>query len=435
MPVADPEVDVVPDRPRPIAPRALVRILRDVSARAVVAKAPADLTLADLDADVSATLAPDVALALSQAVADQVRRQCHLVSRVKPFTDMPAALALSDLDLSVRAFNAISRFPRAWLREATIADLLAVPGLGAGVLIDVLAAYEAAAARSGVSVAEEPDLAAEPEAHELAKPTDAQATASEPRIPKRVLDMHELYETGASLGEVADRFGVSRERVRQLFGAHGFRTRSLAETNALRRQQLVSQHRDEILDLIGAGAAPAEVADRLSIPQQLVREVLRDDPSRLRLAAFRRNARKRHAPRYSDDEIIECLRTASVEIGGVLTTAEYTSFARTREFPDGRPWPGHQTPALRFGSWRAALQRAGLEANPPSAIAGQRLFTREHCVDAILEVEREVGHPPTAAEYERAASASNGVLPSLATVRHRCGGWQEALVLAARFSR
>jgi hypothetical protein len=422
MLVADTKADmVVPNRSRPIAPRALVRILRDVSARDVDANAPAGLTLADLDATVSATLAPDMALALSRAVVEQVRRRWHLVSRVKPFAEMPPALALSDLDLSVRAFNAISRFPRAWLRESTVADLLAVPGFGAGVLTEVLAAYEAAAEDSRIRLSDEPVL------------VEPDPVPIQPQIPHRVLEMRELYDKGASLAEVAERFGLTRERVRQLFGAHHLPTRSTAQTAALRREQLMNNHRKQIFDLIDAGVAPRDIADRLAIPPQLVREALDDDPSRRRLAAFQRTTKKRPKPRYTSDELIECLRTGSVELGGVLTTADYSGLARTRTFPDGRPWPTHQTSVLRFGSWRAALQRAGLEANPPSAIAGQRLFTTEHCVDAILEVERALGYPPTAAAYERAAAASNGVLPSLATVRHRCGGWQEALVLAARF--
>jgi hypothetical protein len=197
----------------------------------------------------------------------------------------------------------------------------------------------------------------------------------------------------------------------------------------------MNEHRQEIFEMVDAGVGPNEIAERLAVPPPLVRAALNGDPSRRRLAAFQRNAKSQPRPKYTDEELIECLRTASVEIGGVLTTAEYTNFSRTRKFSDGRPWPGHQTPALRFGSWRTALQRAGLEANPPSAIAGQRLFTPGHCVDAILEVERELGHPPTAAAYERAAAGSNGILPSLATVRHRCGSWQQALQLAARFSR
>jgi hypothetical protein len=131
--------------------------------------------------------------------------------------------------------------------------------------------------------------------------------------------------------------------------------------------------------------------------------------ARWRFAAFQRTAKTRPKPRYSDEEIIECVRVANVELGGILTTADYTRFARKRKFDEGRPWPLQQTPSNRFGSWRAALEQAGLQANPPSAVAGQRLFTREHCVDAILEVERDLGHPPTAAEYEQAAVASRGL--------------------------
>ncbi len=432
MPVADAAVDVVPGRSLPIAPRTLARILRDVSARDIAAAAPADRSLADLDAEASAELSDDVARVLRRAVVEQIRRRSHLIAKIKPFTEMSTDFAFSDLELSVRAFNAITRFPHAWLREATIGDLLDTPGLGAGVLAEVLAAYEAATEFSDIPLSKE---SADPLVEGLAKSRAPQAATSAPIVPPRVRDMWELYATGLTLDGVAGQFGVTRERVRQLFVAHGFRTRSVAETAALRRQQAMDQHRRQIIDLLGAGAASHEVAQRLSVPAQIVRDVRDEDPSRRRLAAFRRNTKTRPTPRFSDEEIVECLRTASVEIGGVLTTAEYTSFARLRKFPDGRRWPSHQTPALRFGSWRAALQRAGLEANPPSAIAGQRLFTREHCVDAILEVERELGHPPTAAEYERTAGSSRGVLPSLATVRHRCGGWQHALVFASRFSQ
>jgi hypothetical protein len=100
---------------------------------------------------------------------------------------------------------------------------------------------------------------------------------------------------------------------------------------------------------------------------------------------------------------------------------------------DGRSWPSHQTAFLRFGSWKAALEHAGLPANPSTPIAGRLLFTDGHCIDAILEVERSVGHLPTAAEYERYSAKMAGVLPSLATVRKRFGTWRNALEAAANF--
>jgi hypothetical protein len=132
--------------------------------------------------------------------------------------------------------------------------------------------------------------------------------------------------------------------------------------------------------------------------------------------------------------VLNCLREANAALGGVLTTAAYDAYARGRTLADGRPFPTHQTEHLRFGSWREALERAGLPANASSPIAGRLLFTDGHCIDAILEVERAQGHLPTVAEYERYAAEMSGVLPSSATIRNRFGTWSRALEAAAQFS-
>jgi hypothetical protein len=134
--------------------------------------------------------------------------------------------------------------------------------------------------------------------------------------------------------------------------------------------------------------------------------------------------------KYSEGELIETLREASEAIGGVLTTSRYNDYARGRSFPDGRPWPTHQTHSHRFGSWRDSLLTAGLPANPSSAIAGQRIFDQAHCIDAIRHVHRQLGEVPSINDYERAARASQGGLPSAATVRNRCGSWSQAVDLA-----
>ncbi|MGH9894647.1 MAG: homing endonuclease associated repeat-containing protein [bacterium] len=138
--------------------------------------------------------------------------------------------------------------------------------------------------------------------------------------------------------------------------------------------------------------------------------------------------------KYTDDEVLECLRVASKELGGVLTSVAYSDFARGRAFQDGRPWPTHQTAFLRLGSWRAALEAAGLQSNPSSAIAGRQLFDEAHCIDAILEVERAVGHLPSVREYEAYARKMEGMLPSSSTIRHRFGSWQRVLRRTAEFA-
>jgi Homing endonuclease associated repeat len=120
----------------------------------------------------------------------------------------------------------------------------------------------------------------------------------------------------------------------------------------------------------------------------------------------------------------------SQALGGVLASEVYDEYASTRRFRDGRPWPTRQTHILRYGSWRKAMHAAGLTANPSSPITGKRLFEVGHCVDAVRHVSRDLGKVPTAAEYEQVASDCGGALPSLATVRNRCGTWSHALQLA-----
>ena len=132
-------------------------------------------------------------------------------------------------------------------------------------------------------------------------------------------------------------------------------------------------------------------------------------------------------PKFAGGELLDFLRTASREVGGILSTSDYGAYAADKITTDGRPWPTHQTPSLRFGSWRKALISAGLAANPSSPIAGRRVFEAEQCIDAIRSFAREMGRVPTAREYELYASRSDGGLPSLATVRHRCGSWHLGL--------
>lgn len=375
---------------------------------------------------------------LGRAVEEQVRARWSRVAGKQPFLHLPDHFNFDEVELSTRARNAIGRFPRAWLREATIEDLMQTPQLGARTLVELLRAYEGAAGepphRTDIDVRFMGVLHENGGVKVKPPSSSGEGVTNRRAVTQRVKEMYSSYEAGATLEEIAVRFGISRERVRQLFRQAGLSTRSVREAAALKHRLLVDANRDGIVSAFEGGKTAENIAADLGLSLKLVREVLDEDPRRARLVSARSHAKKRNRPRYSDEELIDCLRTASLAIGGVLTTAAYGSYARTRSFADGRAWPTHQTPSKRFGSWRSALQRAGLESNPPSAIAGQRIFTRGHCIDAVLEVERELGRLPTAADYEEYATGMGGVLPSLATVRDRCGSWGDALRLAVEFS-
>lgn len=215
-------------------------------------------------------------------------------------------------------------------------------------------------------------------------------------VDQRVEKMHALYRAGSSLRAVGTEFGISAERVRQLFRDNGLRTRSRNEQRALPKDEREKQK----------GA-----------------ETGKDDKTSRQPSAWIEK-------KYTNEELLEVLRETSEALGGVLTTHAYNQYAEGRAFPDGRPWPSHQTHFHRFGSWRRSLLSAGLAANPSSAISGQRIFDRGQCIDAIRHVGRELAGPPSLKQYETLARKSNGGLPSAATVRNRCGSWSEALRLA-----
>jgi len=231
-----------------------------------------------------------------------------------------------------------------------------------------------------------------------------------------------MYAGGATLEEIGATIGVSRERVRQLLKAAGVPARSSSDTFRLRRKQHLVK-RDAILERYKLSRDANIVAEELEVPVSIVREVISVLPRGLAMMG------KQKVKRFEDEFLLNCLREASDSLGGVLSCQDYNRFALSRGSPD-IPWPSHQTMAKRFGSWRAALARAGLSSNPATPITGQLLFEEAHCIDALREVARAWGRLPTANEYEVYARASNGGVPSLPTIRNRFGTWFEALKAA-----
>ena len=255
---------------------------------------------------------------------------------------------------------------------------------------------------------------------------DAGLTTRAAPAANRTPEMYALYEQGATLQEVGDEFGVSRERVRQVFSDAGLKIRSMSEV-ALLKRETDRQRVEEILESFYRLKNLRLVALELEIALSTVRSVLRE---RLPRGEYRMIGRKPAKKTYSDEELIGFLVEANGALGGTLTNAAYNAFARGRRMTDGRPWPTHQAPLLRFGSWRNALIAAGLHANPSSPITGKTRFDTDVCVEAIRTVNRELGEIPTARAYEQYVQSRGETLPSASTVRHRCGTWNEALRMA-----
>ena len=237
--------------------------------------------------------------------------------------------------------------------------------------------------------------------------------------------MYELYAQGATLKEIGARFDLTRERVRQILQSAGFSTRSTSQTIAMQRASQVEERHEEICAAFLEYRDMSEVARQLNVSHKVVKKVVE---SHLPVSEYRR--RKAMPQRYSDDELTAFLREASTTSAKVVTMKVYTEYAEGKKTADGRAWPTHQTFAKRFGSWRGALQAAGLKANRPAPMTGNLRYGEAECVEAIHAAARALGKVPTAAEYFTFAKDSEGAFPSQATIRNHCGTWFEALAKA-----
>jgi hypothetical protein len=125
------------------------------------------------------------------------------------------------------------------------------------------------------------------------------------------------------------------------------------------------------------------------------------DPTKL--AEFQAGIRKR----YSDEQILEELRSSAERLGRSPTMREFAADAETTVHP--------QTVIEHFGSWNAAKRAAGL--------VPRRFATRDELLGLLRELGEELGRPPTARDIDE----HKGRLPSKSLYWHTFGSLSTAL--------
>jgi hypothetical protein len=254
------------------------------------------------------------------------------------------------------------------------------------------------------------------------------ASRQQPRLDGKiersqtVEEMHRQYLQGATLEEVGERAGITRERVRQLFKKAGLQTRTRAVAGRRKmeaRAGRVDAEHELIAQQFREGKNIQTLADEHELAVPAIRTILRGKLSRREYLDVPTDPSPKY---YPDENLLDFLRKAAHGQQGPLSVAGYREIAGRH----GRRWASVATYRIRFGSWSGALQAAGLPARDPSPWTGKRI-SRDECLAAVRAVTQTLGKIPTSEEYDRCARESNGSLPSLATVKHRCGGWLQAL--------
>jgi uncharacterized protein (DUF433 family) len=231
--------------------------------------------------------------------------------------------------------------------------------------------------------------------------------------------MARMREQGLTLDQIAASYGVSRERVRQLLGAHDLPAADeLAHARRRRAEERALARMDDLLERWRSGEAVAAIARALGLQAAPSRRVIAGCATdadratrRASLAAARTRART-----YSDADIVRALNTVAAHLGRTPHAKEYAELSRELGCPS------LPTVLNRMGGWSAALQAAGLSAARAPSHPRARRWTADACWVALRLAVAELGAMPTVAAYDRYARGRND-LPSAATVRNRVGRW------------
>jgi hypothetical protein len=240
----------------------------------------------------------------------------------------------------------------------------------------------------------------------------------DPGAELRVLEMAALRGRGFGLHQIAERFLISRERVRQLLLAHGGPDRHDAAAAKRRRAERLAQAQvEELLASWRDGESHKEIALARGLDVAACRAVIeRSVTDADRYARQASHARARGGPTYSDAEIVRALQAAAAILGHVPAAREYAAFASEADLPS------LATVSNRMSGWSGALAAAGLRPVAASGRSLPRRWTDDACWDSLRRAVIELGEIPTVVAYEKLA-AGRGDLPSAATIRNRLGRW------------
>jgi methylphosphotriester-DNA--protein-cysteine methyltransferase len=245
----------------------------------------------------------------------------------------------------------------------------------------------------------------------------------------RAREMSGMRWQGASLQQIGDAFGLTRERARQIVKASDGPTaeevleiqrRSRdAESIALARRirQVAARH---------PGLTSRQLAEQMRVSSTLVRRALGTDASRLLVHPV--------SPRQAipAEKMLEDLRRAAALVDGPLTAAGYER-ARRRFDGTSTAWVGRA-----FGGWTQACQAAGVTPGKRRRDSYRRRWSREDVVALARAYLSQEDSPGSYVGFVAFLKATPGA-PSGPTARQLVGPWNdlkrqlltEALVAAA----
>jgi predicted transcriptional regulator len=236
-------------------------------------------------------------------------------------------------------------------------------------------------------------------------------------VDNRNRQMVDLRTSGKSLGEIGEKFGLTRERVRQILlktDAPSFqevkalresiRADKLQETRAL-AIEAASLHPTKTID---------EIAEELQVSPVELRRIMTPQEINLFARPLRSSSQK-----WSDQDIIQTLREAAT-LEFPLTVKAYSKLLEDG-FLKG---PSAARISQRFRSWQTACDLAEVEAGTRTRPLDLSRWTDDDLYVAVIQYLKLPESTGAATDYDSWASGQDDV-PSMGTLRNRLGAWNQ----------
>ena len=189
--------------------------------------------------------------------------------------------------------------------------------------------------------------------------------------------MFAAYQGGSTLAQTGQRFGLSGERVRQIFRSAGLPVRSPGEARELRRLQQEEREHAMVERLREEGDIEL-VADEFSVRPRRIREVAKRMAPEL-LAPLGRAEPRVARGYWTREAIIDAIHSWTSMYGEPPRATDWRPATalrngqpeRAERFAQGL-WPHASTVLKRFGRWNDAIYAAGYEPRMKRRRNGRR---------------------------------------------------------------